>query len=153
MKLTIERRYKKSEYTIGWLWVDGELLSNTLEDTDRGLLQQIPTGKLNQMKVYGATAIPRGTYKVELSYSFKFNSRPWGRKYNGLVPHIMGVKSFEGVRIHPANKASQIEGCVAVGDNTKVGCLTNSTKRYYELMDKYLVPATKRKEEIWLTIE
>ena len=37
MILTLDRRYKKQDYTIGILYVDGKFFCNTLEDTDRGL--------------------------------------------------------------------------------------------------------------------
>ena len=153
MNITIDRRYKKAAYTIGWLYVEDKRICNVIEDTDRGLKQSMPTAKINQLKLAGITAIPTGTYEVILTYSPKFASRTWGRKYKGKVPLILGVKGFDACRIHPANKASDVEGCVAVGDNTEVGKLTNSTKRYYELMDKYIIPATERGETIWLTIK
>ena len=121
------------------------------EDTDRGLEQRMPVGKINQIKIKGKTAIPKGTYKVVLSVSPKFKDRAWAKKYGGLVPEILDVKGFSGVRIHPGNRASDTEGCPLVGDNTAVGRLTNSTNRYYELMDK-LVPAWDRGEEITLEI-
>ena len=111
----------------------------------------MPIGKINQIKVYGRTAIPKGTYKVILSVSPKFKDRPWAKKYNGLVPEILNVKGFAGIRIHPGNRATDTDGCPLVGDNTAVGRLTNSTKRYYELMDK-LVPAWEKGEEITLEI-
>lgn len=151
MKLKIDRRWPKSGYTIGNFYVSGKKRCNSLEDTDRGLLQSMPVGKINQLKVYGRTAIPKGTYKVILSVSPKFKDRSWAKKYDGLVPEILNVKGYSGVRVHPANSASQVEGCVATGDNTKVGRLTNSTKRYYELMD-LLVPAWKKGEDITIEI-
>ena len=151
MKLKIWRKWPKKGYTIGIIYVSGKRLCETLEDTDRGLVQTMPTGKINQVKIWGETAIPKGTYKVSLSVSPKFKDRPWGKKYKGLVPEILNVKGFSAVRIHPGNYASQTEGCPLVGDNTAVGRLSNSTKRYYELMDM-LVPAWEKGEEIILEI-
>ena len=151
MKLKIVRKWPKASYVIGVFYVSGARLSNSLEDTDRGLEQRMPVGKINQIKIKGRTAIPKGTYKVVLSVSPKFKDRAWAKKYGGLVPEILDVKGFSGVRIHPGNRASDTEGCPLVGDNTAVGRLTNSTNRYYELMDK-LVPAWDRGEEITLEI-
>ena len=151
MKLKIWRKWPKSGYTIGIFYVSGKRLCESLEDTDRGLVQTMPTGKINQVKVKGKTAIPKGTYKVILSVSPKFKDRVWGKKYNGLVPEILDVKGFSAIRIHPGNRASDTDGCPLCGDNSAVGRLTNATKRYYELMDM-LVPAWERGEEITIEI-
>ena len=151
MKLKIWRKWPKSGYTIGIFYVSGKRLCESLEDTDRSLVQTMPTGKINQVKVKGKTAIPKGTYKVILSVSPKFKDRVWGKKYNGLVPEILDVKGFSAIRIHPGNRASDTDGCPLCGDNSAVGRLTNSTKRYYELMDM-LVPAWERGEEITIEI-
>lgn len=151
MKLKIWRKWPKSGYTIGIFYVSGKRLCESLEDTDRGLVQTMPTGKINQVKVKGKTAIPKGTYKVILSVSPKFKDRVWGKKYNGLVPEILDVKGFSAIRIHPGNRASDTDGCPLCGDNSAGGRLTNSTKRYYELMDM-IVPAWERGEEITIEI-
>lgn len=151
MKLKIWRKWPRKGYCIGIFYISGKKLSEVLEDEDRGLVQTMPTGKINQIKVYGRTAIPKGTYKVVLSVSPKFKDRPWGKKYNGLVPEILDVKGFSSIRIHPGTDASSTSGCPIVGDNLKVGKVLNSTKRYYELMDK-LVPAWKSGEEITIEI-
>lgn len=151
MKLKIWRKWPKKGYCIGIFYVSGARLSNSLEDEDRGLDQKMPTGKINQLKIKGKTAIPKGTYRVVLSVSPKFSTRAWAKKYKGLVPELLNVKGYSGVRIHPANSASEVEGCIAPGDNTAVGKVTNSTKRYYELMDK-LVPAWEKGEEITIEI-
>ena len=151
MKLKVWRKWPKNGYCIGIFYVSGARLSNSLEDEDRGLDQKMPTGKINQLKIKGKTAIPKGTYRVVLSVSPKFSTRAWAKKYKGLVPELLNVKGYSGVRIHPANSASEVEGCIAPGDNTAVGKVTNSTKRYYELMDK-LVPAWEKGEEITIEI-
>ena len=153
LEILIDRAWRKADYTISRLYVDGERFYEALEDKDRGLDQTMPVGKINQLKVYGKTAIPRGRYDVILSVSSKFKGRPWGKKYNGLVPEILGVKGFAGCRLHPANKASEIEGCVAVGENKVVGGLTNSQKVYYALMDNYIMPAWKAGKKITLVIK
>ena len=37
MKLRLERLYKKDNYTIGKLYIDGQYFCDTLEDKDRNL--------------------------------------------------------------------------------------------------------------------
>ena len=41
MKLTLDRKYKKQDYTIGKLYINGQYFCDTLEDTDRGLTQDM----------------------------------------------------------------------------------------------------------------
>lgn len=153
MQLTLERKWKKDAYTIGKLYVNGEFFSNTLEDKDRGLTSSMTLEEINKKKIYGQTAIPSGTYEVKMTYSNRFNSRAWGKKYGGKVPELLNVKGFGGVRIHPGNKAADTLGCILVGKNSAVGMVTNSQTYYFKLLDNYIVPATKRNEKIILTIK
>lgn len=141
--ILIDRRYRKTDYTIGLLYVDGVFFCNTLEDTDRGLTSSMSESQIRAKKVYGMTAIPAGTYNVTLTVSAKFSSRAWAKKYGGKVPSIDGVKGFSGVRIHPGTTASDTLGCVLVGKNSQKGRVTNSQYWYYKLMDTVIVPALK----------
>ena len=75
LKLLLERRYKKNSYSIGLLYINGVLFSNTLEDRDRDLTFNMPLYEINRRKVYGETAIPRGSYRIEMTYSPKFAKR------------------------------------------------------------------------------
>lgn len=153
MRLKIDRAWKKAAYTIGRFFVNGIRLGESLEDPDRGLNSSMDEATIRAAKVYGETAIPTGTYRVVLSVSPKFKNKPWAQRYGGLVPEILGVKGWSGARIHPLTNASQTEGCIGVGENKKVGQLVNSRKKYYELMDKYLMPAWKSGEDIFITIK
>lgn len=152
MNITVYRKWKKATYTIGKLLVNGNAFCESLEDKDRGLSDNMTEAAIKLKKVYAETAIPTGTYEVKLTFSSKFSSRRWGRKYKGLVPQIMNVKGFSGVRIHPANTALELEGCIAIGKNQEVGKVLQSTIYYYKLMDTYIVPASNRGEKIYITI-
>lgn len=130
MKILIERIWRKEDYTIGILYVNGVRLCNTLENAVRS------------EKVYGKTAIPAGTYRVLMNtVSQKFQDRAWAKPYCGLVPRLRNVPDFQGVLIHPGNTAADTDGCILVGDNTIKGQLTNSTNRFYQLMGKLLAAA------------
>lgn len=152
LRLKTDRAWKKADYTIGRFFANGNRFCESLEDPDRGLDQSMNIMDILANKIPGATAIPRGTYKIVLSVSQKFKKRSWAKDYGGLVPEILGVKGFSGVRIHPLNKASETEGCIAVGENKVKGGVVNSVKKYKELMDNYILPAWTRKEEITIEI-
>lgn len=154
MKLTLKRIAKKPTYTIGRLYVDGKYFSDTIEDKDRGLAQSMSLEEIKSKKVYGETAIPSGTYNIDMNtVSPKFKERSWAKPYGGKVPRLLNVKGFDGVLIHSLNKASESLGCVGVGKNTVVGMVTDSVNTFKKLMDNYLVPASKRGEDITITIE
>lgn len=152
MEIIIERAWKKADYTIGRLFVNGARICESLEDTDRGLKSSFTDAAIKAIKIAGKTAIPTGTYKVVLSVSPKFKNKSWAKKYGGLVPEIVGVKGYVGIRIHPGANAEQTEGCPLVGENKVKGGLINSQKTYCELMDKYLMPAWKAGDEMSITI-
>lgn len=153
IKLTLHRVYKDPEYTIGRLYVDQLLLCDTIEDCDRGLKQSWDIGQILKVKVYGKTAIPKGTYKIGFTVSPKFRYRVWGKKYGGIVPEIQNVKGYGGVRIHPANRASELLGCIAPGTNSVKGAVTQSQAAYYKLMDDWLMPAHRQGRKIYITIQ
>lgn len=152
MKLLTDRAWKKDDYTIGRFYVNSARFCESLEDTDRGLEQSMDVLTILMRKIPGVTAIPRGTYKVILSVSPKFAKKTWAKKYGGLVPEIIGVKGYSGVRIHPGNGPEDVEGCIVVGENKVKGKVINSVKCYNELMEKYIFPAWCRKEDITIEI-
>lgn len=117
MRVVIWRKYRKDAYTIGRVYIDGKLFCNSLEDTDRDLHQWQSVSEILAAKVKGATAIPTGEYKVTMT---------WSPRFKRLVPQIMNVKGFSGVRIHAGNTAKDTEGCPLFGMNTEKGKLTQS---------------------------
>ena len=57
-------------------------------------------------KVYGKTAIPRGLYKVTTSQSYRFKR---------VLPEVLDVPGFTGIRVHGGNTAEDTLGCILVG--------------------------------------
>lgn len=153
VRLVEDRKWKKEDYTIGRLYVNDAFFSNTMEDKDRGLDKAWPLKTIELAKVYGKTAIPTGTYVIKLTYSPEFANRSWGKKYGGLVPEIMDVPGFTGIRIHPLNTADESLGCIGVGENKYKGRIVYATRYYSELMDNYLMPAHKSGDIITITIK
>jgi hypothetical protein len=156
MKLEIERRWKKETYTIGRLYVDGVLFCNTLEDRDRGLKQTDALFTIKTRKVYGETAIPKGTYGVAMNVtSPKYAAVPWyWQLCQGKMPRLLSVPGFEGILIHPGGSNGPLDtmGCILVGRNTKVGKLTES-KATFKKLYKEMAKAVEKGEEITIVIE
>ena len=128
MLIEVKRLYKKADYTIGKMYIDGEYFCDTLEDTDRGLKQEYSLAELKEMKEYGKTAIPSGEYELKVTFSNRFQKH---------LPQIMGVKCFEGVRIHSGNTHNDTEGCLLLGIATNPetkGWVSNSRKTLNEFM-------------------
>ena len=154
MELKLIRKEKEANYTIGDLFVNGILFSQTLEDKDRGLTQDMPLEEIKAKKVYGKTAIPTGTYEIDMNtISPRFEKRSWAKPYGGKLPRLIGVKGFEGVLLHVGNTASDSSGCLLVGKNSIKGMVTESRKTFMDLMSHYLLPAKVRGEKITISIE
>lgn len=152
MELTLIRKEKTPIYTIGDLLINNEYFCNTLEDTDRGLSDSMSEIEIKSKKVYGKTAIPTGTYEINMNtVSSKFKDRNWAKPYGGKLPRLLDVKGYEGVLIHVGNKAEDSLGCILCGKNTKRGQLTESTITFNRLM-RILLQAHLKVEKILLTI-
>lgn len=136
MKLKLKRIALKKDYTIGKLYIDDVYFCDTLEDTVRDLNKN---GKFDndEKKIYGQTAIPYGTYEVTTNVvSSRFKNRIWAKPYNGKIPRLLNVQSFDGVLLHPGSSQLDTSGCILVGKNTIVGRLTDSQKTFHLLMQK-----------------
>ena len=140
MELLLKRRYRNDKYTIGDLYIDGVWFSNVLEDTDRGLTDDMSEEEIKKIKVYGKTAIPTGRYKIEVTYSPKF------KRY---LPILLNVKGFSGIRVHSGNTHEDTLGCLLVGYNKVKGQVINSRVT----SDKLTALLRNTKEEIHITIE
>ena len=124
MNLKLVRIALKEAYTIGDLYVDGKWFCNVIEDKDRGLDDSMTVREILNKKVKGETAIPTGHYNIEITYS---------PKYKRMMPLLIGVKGYSGIRIHSGNTSKDTEGCLLVGKNTKVGMVTESRNTYQRL--------------------
>ena len=155
MKILIDRKWKKEDYTIGKLYVDGVFFSNTLEDRDRGLTSTMSIEEIKKKKKAGDTAIPTGTYKVRMDIpSPRFSKSNWYIKNcNGAkMPRLKDVPGYDGVLVHCGNTAKDTEGCIHVGKNDVKGMVTKS-KDYFLKLYNIMYTAYKKGENIEITIK
>ena len=124
MRIELVRIAFKDTYTIGKLYVDGKYFSDVLEDKDRGLDSSMSESEILEKKVKGQTAIPTGHYVINITYS---------PKYKRMMPLLLDVKGFSGIRIHSGNSPKDTEGCLLVGKNKKVGMVLESRDTYQRL--------------------
>ena len=126
MKLTLTRDKPGLTCMTGTLRVDGAFECFTLED--------LPRNK----KIPGETAIPAGTYKVILTMSPRFKQ---------VMPLLLDVPNFDGVRIHPGNTDKDTHGCILVG-RTKGGEFIGESRKAYEALFAKLQKAQSIELEI-----
>lgn len=105
MKLLLKRLHKTDKSTIGELSIDGKFECYVLEDVER------------VEKVFGKTAIPKGTYNVVMTMSNRFKV---------VLPLLENVPNYAGVRIHAGNKAEDTEGCLLLGQSRSIDFVGNS---------------------------
>lgn len=148
MDLLLDRWKFSNKSTIGSLYVDGAFQCYTIEDFDRGLLQSMEIDEITRKKVYGTTCIPYGSYRIIITPSMRFTAK-LGK--NVILPLLVDVPGFAGIRIHVANFATQILGCIAVGDSYQDDAIWNSTPAFNALFKK-IETAIINKEKVLITI-
>ena len=142
MEIRVNRIARKDGYTIGRMSLNGVYFCDTLEDTDRGLNSTMSVDEILSKKRKGITAIPTGKYDVILTFSPRFKR---------VLPLLLSVKGYEGVRVHAGNTNKDTEGCLLVGENKAKGQVINSRATLEKLMS-VLLECEKRKEKISITI-
>jgi len=127
MKLTLERYYSTSDFTIGRLFIDGEFECYTLEDEFRS------------KKVMSETRIPAGTYEIKLRL-FGGHHEKYAKKFpfhKGML-WLQNVPNFKDILIHIGNTDEDTAGCILVGKTADLikGFIGQSTVAYTELYHK-----------------
>lgn len=140
IELTLKRLYKKKDYTIGVLSINGVPFCHILEP---------PVGGTH----HGVTAIPAGRYEIDMSIvSPKYKDRTWAKRYDGIVPTLKDVPGRSRILMHVGNTIWDTDGCLLPGHNREKGKVLESTVTYYYLMDNVLIPAAKRGQRVFITI-
>lgn len=154
MEISLKRIARRNAYTIGHLYIAGQYVCDTLEDTDRALSARMGADWVRKFKVQGRTAIPTGRYRLDLNTpSPRFGGQEYYKRVcAGCPPRVIGVPGFDGILIHAGNTAEDTEGCILVGQNREVGRVLNSRDTLATLMREWLTPAKIGGQEVWITI-
>jgi hypothetical protein len=115
MELKLIRTKSTKQSTSGTLSIDGKFECFTLEDPVR------------DKKIAAKTAIPAGTYIVDITHSNRFKKK---------MPILLSVPGFTGIRIHSGNTAADTEGCILVGKQKSDDRISESRTAYNALFDK-----------------
>lgn len=113
LRYRLQRAPSEHHVTIGKLylqWPDGiwQHQCYTAED----VIREVPGVPVEQWKIPRVTAIPQGTYRVVITYSYRF-ARP--------LPLLLDVPGFLGIRIHPGNTNADTDGCILPGMSAITG--------------------------------
>ena len=114
--IVVFRQIIGTRTTLGQMYLNGEYVGYTLEDT----LRPFP------LKVYGETAISEGMYKCE-----KYNSSKFGK-----CLAIEDVPNFTHIRIHGVNTHEDSLGCIGLGQYRDIESMRISNCR--PTLDKLL---------------
>lgn len=96
-KATLKRIEDNGSQTLG------EFIFKTNEGKEIILYSMELSWKDNQRNI---SCIPKGTYKVVTTMSTRFKKDMW---------LLLNVPNRDGIRIHSANYARQLNGCIALG--------------------------------------
>lgn len=141
MELKLYRKIYSKNSTVGELFINGTFFCFTLEDLCRDINRDGDLNDPGEAKVYGKTAIPAGRYQVLINMSNRFKK---------LMPLLVNVPGFEGIRIHNGNTAAHTEGCILVGASKAVDFVGKSVDTFDKLMIR--LRATAKVELIYITI-
>lgn len=109
MEIVVKRLWETEKSVCGIMSVDGQEESFTLE----------------RARTVPHPCIPAGRYKVILTPSPHL-------KY--VTPELLNVPGRTKIRIHIANKPSELEGCIAVGETHSTDFVGNSHDAFSSLM-------------------
>jgi len=134
MRLKLVRDERGKDHTYGKLYINDVYFCETIEDEERAI------------KLMHETAIPKGTYKVILSFSPRFQQR---------MPLLLNVPNFTGIRVHFGTTDDSSSGCPIVGFKRGVykgqPAVFDSRVAFKALMER--LTAADKKEAITITIE
>lgn len=123
--ITLKRNIFTDKSTIGVLNL-GDQTWFSLEDKDRELKQSDPLDLIKVVKIKEKTAIPIGKYEVITSFSNRFKK---------VMPLLLEVPAFEGVRIHSGNTSENTEGCILLGKSQTKDFIGESRQAILEFMN------------------
>lgn len=97
--------FDKKGYTISKLFINDHYFCDCLEPLDRGFGENTPLEVIRRKKEIGFSAIPTGTYEIDLStISYHFGNQSFYKEVCcGRVPRFKKVRGYDGVLVHVGN--------------------------------------------------
>lgn len=132
MELKVIRDQFTEKSTLGTLLIDSEFFCFTLEDRRRA----------DGVKVKHETCIQPGTYEVAITFSNRFRR---------MLPLLLNVPGFDGIRIHPGNTNVDTSGCLLVG-KTRGTDVINSSRLAFDALFAKIKAAINRGEKVFIEI-
>lgn len=129
--LKVFRKDYSATHTIGEMYCDTLFLGYTLEDTVRA----------HGVKIPHETAIAAGRYRVRMT---------WSNRFKKVMPELMSVPMFAGIRIHGGNTEANTEGCILLGSKRTEDRISNCASALTRLHQ--IISDEERKGEVWIEI-
>lgn len=104
MKITVRRLISKNKATTSLVFIDDDFECVSLEDA------------FQNIKIYGSTRIPAGTYRIGVRAHGRFHSR-YLKKFSfhkGML-EVLDVPNFTEILIHIGNSIKDTLGCLLIG--------------------------------------
>ena len=139
MELVLARTTFTDKTTTGIIGINGIFECYALEDVCR---EPAPGLWIPSLKVPKQTAIPYGRFEIILNYSDRFKR---------VMPLLLKVPDFEGVRIHWGNDAEDTEGCPLVGKTRSLDFVGQSRPAFFALFDK--LELASKTEKLFISVE
>jgi len=156
------------QYGSQWIMKYEVLRISSGKDATSGLLFEISQNKRTflaytledeqrDVKVWGETRIPAGTYKLELRTEGGFHNRylnKYGNTFHKGMIHVQDVPGFEYILWHTGNTDEHTAGCLILGNTqtnnriAKDGFVGNSVDAY-----KFVYPRVAAAIEAGLSVE
>lgn len=155
MEILSLRDKTRGDATASYIHVDGEFFCHGLEDVVRQPYGPRPivwselVAWVKRWKKPNVTAIPTGRFQVITDFSEHFKR---------IMPLLLKVPGFDGVRMHAGLKPEDTEGCILAGDEqyeTDAGPRVKSgtTRPAAERLQAKIQDALDHGDEVWWTFK
>lgn len=138
LNLSTIRKWKVGKESIGELYVNSSHFAYTLEDQVREIKGQ----PVATWKVQNETAIPEGKFEVRMTFSNRFQR---------IMPELIGVPGFAGVRIHGGNTDKDTDGCILCGQ-MKDGMGIHNCAHVLEQLSAMIQSTIDQGARVWMTV-
>lgn len=119
--ITLDRLEFTDISTIGNFILDGDIFCKSLELSCR------------KVNVDGKMAISPGRYELKINADITTAKE---KKFKFTVIQVCGVPGRTNIEIHPANWASELEGCIAPGMRKDIDVVYDSRNAFFKLKDE-----------------